>query len=157
MERTLLLLKPDAVQRGLVGRIIDRVEAKGLKIVGLKMLAIPREIAERMYAEHEGKDFHAPLMEFVCSGPAVAMVVEGLDAIAAVRRLLGNTNAREAAAGTVRGDFAMSRRHNLTHGSDSPASAEREIALFFTPEEMLDYQPTMDAWIYGRLADGERT
>lgn len=157
MERTLVLLKPDAVQRGLVGRIIERVETKGLKIVALKMLAISRETAGAMYAEHEGKDFHAPLMEFVCSGPAVAMVVEGLEAVAAVRRLLGDTKAREAAAGTVRGDFGMSRRHNLTHGSDSPASAEREIPLFFTPEELLDYEQTLDGWIYGRLADGKRT
>ncbi|MFP3938216.1 MAG: nucleoside-diphosphate kinase [Phycisphaerae bacterium] len=157
MERTLLLLKPDAIQRCLVGRIISRVEEKGLKIVGLKMLMVSRETAGAMYAQHEGKDFHAPLMEFVCSGPVVAMVVEGLEAIAAVRRLLGDTKAREAAAGTVRGDFGMSRRHNLTHGSDSAASAEREIALFFSPDELLDYEQTTDCWTYGRLADGTRT
>ncbi|MGC9454618.1 MAG: nucleoside-diphosphate kinase [Phycisphaerae bacterium] len=157
MERTLLLLKPDAVQRALVGRIISRVEDKGLKIVALRMLSVSRETASRMYAEHEGKDFHEPLMEFICSGPVVAMVVEGLEAIATVRRLVGDTNAREAPPGSVRGDFGMSRRHNLCHGSDSAESAGREIALFFAPGDIVDYEQTLDGWTYGRLDDGTRT
>jgi nucleoside-diphosphate kinase len=157
MERTLVLLKPDAVQRGLLGRIIGRIEAKGLKIVGVKMLAVPDPAARAMYAEHEAKDFHAPLLAFLASGPSVAMVVEGLEAITVVRRLLGATNAREAAPGTVRGDLAMSRRHNLAHGSDSPASAEREIDLFFRSDELHDYDLTSDGWVYDRLEDGRRT
>ena len=157
MERTLVLLKPDAVQRRLVGRIVGRLEAKGLKVVGMKMVTVSPADARAMYAEHEGKDFHAPLVEFLTSGPSVAAVVEGVEAIAVVRRLLGDTNAREAAGGTVRGDLALSRRHNLAHGSDSPEAAEREIELLFRPDELADYELTTDRWVYGRLADGGRT
>jgi len=157
MQRTLVLLKPDAVGRRLVGRIVDRIERKGLKIVAMKMLRVAEPAAREMYAEHEGKGFHAPLLEFLTSGPSVAMAVEGLEAIGVVRRLLGATSAPEAAPGSVRGDFGLSRRHNLAHGSDSPQAAEREIELLFRPEELMDYEPAADGWIYGRLADGRRT
>ena len=150
MERTLLLLKPDAVQRGLIGRILERFEAKGLKIVAMKMLRVTDELAEQMYGEHEGKDFYEPLIEFITGGPVVSVVLEGLDVIAIVRKLIGPTFGPDAPGGTVRGDFGASRRYNLVHGSDSPQSAQREIGMFFKPEELVDYELGISDWIYAR-------
>mgnify|MGYP001463899673 CR=1 FL=1 len=147
-ERTLIVVKPDAVHRQLVGRIVDRFESKGLKLVALKMLAVPPELARRMYAEHEGKDFHAPLLEFITAGPVVAMVLEGVGAVAVARKLIGPTFGPDAPGGTIRGDFGLSRRYNLIHGSDSPASAQREIALFFRPDEVIEYDLHGERWIY---------
>lgn len=148
MERTLIVCKPDAVQRGLIGRIVDRFERKGLKIVGLKMLQVGDELARRMYSVHEGKDFHAPLLEFITAGPVVVMVVEGLGAVAVCRGLMGPTFGPDAPGGTIRGDFGMSRRYNLIHGSDSPESAASEIPLFFEAAELADYQRPADRWTY---------
>lgn len=130
-QRTLLLLKPDAVRRGLVGRIISRFEAKGLTIVALEQRNIEVELADQHYADHVDKDFYPPLREFVTSGPLVALVLEGEQAIDIVRAINGATDGRKAAPGTVRGDFSLSNRENLVHGSDSEESAGREIALWF--------------------------
>ncbi|MBC7221715.1 nucleoside-diphosphate kinase [Candidatus Bipolaricaulota bacterium] len=149
MERTLVLLKPDAVQRRLVGRIISRIEEKGLKIVGLKMLRVSRELAEKHYAEHREKPFYPELVSFITSAPVVAMVVEGPKAVEVVRKLMGKTNPLEAEPGTIRGDFGLSVTMNLIHGSDSPSSAAREIALFFHEEEILTYNTADSAWLGG--------
>jgi len=149
-ERTLVLIKPDAVQRGLVGRILSRFEAKGLKIVGMKLLRVGDDLAKTMYAEHEGKDFHEPLLAFITAGPVVAVVLEGLGAIANVRKLMGPTFGPDAPPGTIRGDFGASRRYNLLHGSDSPTSAEREIAIFFRPDQVVEYEMVISNWTYAR-------
>jgi len=154
MEQTLILLKPDAVARRLTGRIIERFERKGLRIVAMKMLEVSPELARRMYAEHDARDFHGPLVEFITAGPAVAMVLAGNDAVAVARRLIGPTFGPDAPGGTIRGDFAMSRRYNLVHGSDSPQSARREIALFFEPDELSDGWASADEWVYA-TQDGE--
>jgi nucleoside-diphosphate kinase len=130
-ERTLVLLKPDAVRRGLVGEVISRFEAKGLGIVRMELRTIDGEIADRHYAEHVERDFYPPLREFVTGGPLVAMVLEGDEAIAVVRALAGATDGRQAAPGTIRGDLSLSNRGNLVHGSDSAESAERELAIWF--------------------------
>ena len=148
MERTLVMLKPDAVHRALVGRILARLEEKGLKIVALKMARIDRRLAERHYAPHKGKDFYEPLLRFVTSGPMVFLVLEGKGAVAVVRKMLGATFGPAADAGTIRGDFAVSNRFNLVHGSDSPESAAQEIALFFRPEELIDWEPAAWRWTY---------
>lgn len=153
MERTLILLKPDAVQRGLVGRVIDRFEAKGFKIVGMKFMQVSRELAERHYAEHKGKDFYEPLLAFITAGPIVAMVLEGLEAVRVTRAMIGGTFGPDAAAGTIRGDFGLSKRYNLVHGSDSPATADREIGLYFRPDELLEYGRPADAWTYARRGE----
>ncbi len=153
MERTLILLKPDAVQRQIVGRILSRFEDKGVKIVAMKMLQVSDELASQMYAEHEGKGFYAPLMAFITAAPVVAVVLEGVGAIAIVRKLIGQTFGPDADPGTIRGDFGASRRYNLIHGSDSQASAEREIPLFFKPEELLDYDVLTAGWVYARQGD----
>jgi nucleoside-diphosphate kinase len=153
MERTLVVLKPDAVQRQLVGRIVSRLEAKGLKLVGLKMLSVSTELAERMYEGHKGKDFYAPLMEFITASPVVAMVLEGVNTIAVTRSLMGPTFGPDAPGGTIRGDFGMSMRYNLVHGSDSPESAAREIPLFFADDELVTYELRDEAWIYARSGD----
>jgi nucleoside-diphosphate kinase len=130
-QRTLVLLKPDTVRRGLVGEVLRRFEAKGLTIVALDQRTISAETADRHYAEHVGKDFYPPLRDFVTSGPLVAMVLEGDEAVEVVRAINGATDGRRAAPGTIRGDLSLSNRENLVHGSDSPESAEREIALWF--------------------------
>jgi len=130
-QRTLLLLKPDAVRRGLVGEILGRFEAKGLSLVTLEMCTIDQAMADEHYAEHVGKDFYPPLRDFVTSGPMVAAILEGDEAVAIVRALNGATDGRKAAPGTIRGDLSLSNRENLVHGSDSPESAEREIKLWF--------------------------
>ena len=130
-ERTLVLLKPDTVRRGLVGEVMSRFEAKGLSILRMELRTIDGEIADRHYAEHVERDFYPPLREFVTSGPLVAMVLEGDEAVDVVRAINGATDGRKAAPGTIRGDLSLSNRENLVHGSDSPESAEREIALWF--------------------------
>jgi len=145
-ERTLVLCKPDAVQRGLVGAIVQRFERKGLQLVGMKMMRVDEELASRHYAEHLEKAFYPNLRDFVTSSPIVAMAIEGENAVDVVRALVGATNPQAAAAGTIRGDFGLDLTMNLVHGSDSRASAEREVALFFAPEELHDYELTMRAW-----------
>lgn len=153
MERTLILVKPDGVQRGLVGPILGRFEQRGFKIVGLKLLRVSRELAERHYAEHVGKPFYPTLITYLTAGPVVAAVLEGPGAIATVRTMLGKTNPLEAAPGTIRGDFGVETERNLVHASDGAESASREIALFFSDNELLDYRRATDPWVL-RLADG---
>ncbi len=148
MERTYLMIKPDGVQRGITGEIITRFEKKGLKLVGLKMLRIPRETAEKHYAEHVGKPFFGPLLEYITSGPVVAMVVEGRGAVATAREMMGSTNPLKAAPGTIRAIYGLDTGRNIIHGSDSPASAEREIGIFFRPEELVEYGRDIDRWLY---------
>ena len=153
MERTLVVIKPDAVQRQLIGRIVARFEDKGLRVAALKLTQVAEPVAREMYRPHEGKHFYEPLVEFLTAGPVVTMVLEGLDAIAVVRKMLGRTTAREAEPGTIRGDFGMSQRYNLVHGSDSPESARREIGLLFASGEMCEYQAPAARWVYARLGD----
>ncbi|MDY0018554.1 MAG: nucleoside-diphosphate kinase [Anaerolineae bacterium] len=147
MEQTLLILKPDTVQRGLIGEVISRIEQRGLRISGMKMMQITSSLAAQHYAEHQGKSFYDPLIAFITSAPVVVMVVSGPQAIAIMRAMMGKTDAREAAPGTIRGDYGLSNRHNLIHGSDSPESAQREIALFFKPGELYDYKRVIEPWI----------
>lgn len=146
-DRTFVLLKPDAVQRGLVGTIVARFESRGLKLVGLKMLCLSRGLAEAYYAEHEGKAFFEPLMSYIASGPVVAMVLEGDGAVSIVRKMMGATDAAKAEPGTIRGDLALTIGRNVIHGSDSPESAKREIGLFFKPEELHEYRRVDEAWL----------
>ncbi|SEN25298.1 nucleoside-diphosphate kinase [Paenibacillus sp. OV219] len=147
MERTFLMVKPDGVQRGLIGEIVSRFERKGLKLVAAKFMMITPELAERHYAEHIGKPFYPPLVAFVTSGPVFAMVWQGDNVIGLTRALIGKTDALEAAPGTIRSDFAVHTNFNLIHGSDSPQSAEREIGIFFAPHELVDYNQTIQQWI----------
>lgn len=151
MERTLVLLKPDCVQRRLMGRVLTRFEDKGLNIIAMKMMRITPELSRRHYAEHVNKPFYPALESFITGGPLVAMVVQGLEAIRVVRDMLGATNGLKAAAGTIRGDFSSSRQMNLVHASDGPEAAQREIEIYFRPEELCDYQPTITPWL--RAAD----
>lgn len=137
MERTLILIKPDGVRRGLIGEIVRRIERKGLRIIALKMIRVTKELADRHYAEHVEKPFFPELRAFITSGPTVAMVVQGDEAVGLSRKLMGATKFTEAEAGTIRGDFAFSMTENLVHGSDSPESSEREIGLFFSDDEIL--------------------
>ncbi len=148
MERTFVMVKPDGVHRGFIGEIISRLERKGLKIVGMKMTKISTELAKEHYAEHKEKPFFNNLVDFITSGPVVAMVVEGKNAIKVVRNLVGATNPAEAAPGTIRGDFGLDVGRNIVHASDSPSSAEREISLFFKPEEIVEYEKVDEKWIY---------
>lgn len=148
MERTYVMVKPDGVQRQLVGEIITRFEKKGLKITGLKLMQIPRSLAGEHYGEHKGKPFFAPLVDYITSGPVVAMVLEGKDAVSTAREMMGATNPLKAAPGTIRGTYGMDIGRNVIHGSDSPASAEREINLFFRPEELVSCDRSLDRWIY---------
>jgi nucleoside-diphosphate kinase len=148
-EKTLILIKPDGVQRLLVGRLIERYERRGLRIVGLKLMAVGRDLAERHYAEHREKPFFTGLVEFITSAPLVAMVVEGPNAIRVCRDINGATRPHEAAPGTIRGDFALETSQNIVHASDSPESAERELALWFAPGELLDYARDVDRWVLG--------
>ncbi|SFH00118.1 nucleoside diphosphate kinase [Desulfotomaculum arcticum] len=148
MERTYVMVKPDGVQRNLVGEIISRFEKKGLKIAALKMLQITRELAERHYGEHKGKPFFEPLVEYITSGPVVAMVLEGKDAVSTARDMMGATNPLKAAPGTIRGTFGMDIGRNVIHGSDAVESAGREINIFFAPEEIIEYKRATDSWIY---------
>ncbi len=148
MERTFVMVKPDGVQRGLVGEIISRLERKGLKIVAIKMLKIPMEMAEKHYEEHKNKPFFSSLISYITSGPVIAMVIEGKNAVKVVRKLVGATNPAEAEPGTIRGDFGLDLGRNVVHASDSIASAEREIRLFFKDDEILNYERDLDAWVY---------
>ncbi len=147
MQRTLVLAKPDAVQRGLVGEIIGRFERKGLKLVGLRLLNVSRQLAEEHYAVHAGKHFYAGLVEFITSGPVAALALEGPDAIAVVRKMVGRTMPGEAEPGTIRGDLGVSGLRNLIHASDAPETAEAELKLWFGEGALLDYTRDVDAWI----------
>jgi nucleoside-diphosphate kinase len=147
MERTLVLIKPDGVQRGLVGEIVGRFERKGLKLVGLRMLDVSRELAERHYAVHAGKHFYAGLVEFIVSGPVAAVALEGPDAIAVVRRLVGRTMPNEAEPGTIRGDLGISGLRNLIHASDAPETAASELAMWFDSADLVAYGRAIDSWI----------
>jgi nucleoside-diphosphate kinase len=149
MQQTLILLKPDCVQRRLVGEITRRFERKGLRLVGLKLVQASRDVAEKHYAIHKGKPFYDPLLRFITSGPTVAMVWEGREAVAVARTLMGATDGTKAPPATIRGDFALSVQNNLVHGSDSPENAAAEIAIWFKPEELVQYSPTDAAWIVG--------
>jgi nucleoside-diphosphate kinase len=149
LERTLVLLKPDCVQRQLAGEVVRRFEQKGLKIVGLKMRQYPRALLEKHYEAHKERPFFDGLVKFMGSGPVVAIALEGKDAIEVVRKLMGKTNARQAEPGTIRGDLGMSFSTNLVHGSDSPEAAKKELALFFSePGELVDWTPTLLPWQY---------
>jgi nucleoside-diphosphate kinase len=149
MDRTLIIFKPDCVQRRLVGQILQRFEAKGLRIAALKTLQVDRALGEQHYAEHKGKPFFEGLIQFITGGPVVVGVLQGNEAITVVRTMLGATNGTAAAPGTVRGDFSISKQNNLIHGSDSPESADREIALWFKPGEVLDYTLAGHEWVFG--------
>jgi nucleoside-diphosphate kinase len=146
-ERTLILIKPDGVQRALIGRIVDRYEQRGLRIVGMKMLGVPRDLAEQHYDVHRDKPFFAGLIEFITSGPLVAMCLEGPNAISVCREINGATRPSQAAPGSIRGDLALDTGHNLVHGSDSPETAAREVALWFKPDELVDYSRDLDRWV----------
>ncbi|MFB6354530.1 MAG: nucleoside-diphosphate kinase [Halobacteriales archaeon] len=148
-ERTFVMAKPDAVQRGLVGEIVSRLEDRGLKLVGGKFMRIDRDLAEDHYAEHEGKPFFEDLVEFIIAGPVFAMVWEGQDAVAQVRAMMGATDPAEAAPGTIRGDYGLDLGRNVVHGADTePGSNEREIELFFDDDELVDYERIDEAWLY---------
>ncbi|TXK81408.1 nucleoside-diphosphate kinase [Paenibacillus sp. N3.4] len=147
MEKTFLMVKPDGVQRGLIGEIMKRFEQKGFQLIGSKLTVMSREQAEFHYAEHKGKDFYERLVNFITSGPVFAMVWEGEQVIALSRTMIGKTNSLEAAPGTIRGDFAVHTNLNLIHGSDSPESAAREIGNFFNSEEIFAYSKVIQTWI----------
>ncbi|MGA8417437.1 MAG: nucleoside-diphosphate kinase [Candidatus Dormiibacterota bacterium] len=149
MERTLVLVKPDGVQRRLIGALITRFEQRGLHLVALRMLRMDRDLAERHYAEHRGKPFFAGLVEFITSAPVVAMVWEGEDAVTQVRSMMGATNPSAAAPGSIRGDLAVSIGNNVVHGSDSPERGAEEVALFFEPADLLEWNATDTAWVHG--------
>ncbi len=148
MERTFLAIKPDGVQRKLVGEIIRRFEAKGFTLVGLKLMNVSRELAETHYGVHRERPFFAGLVEFITSGPVVAMVWEGEGVIASARKIIGATNPLNAEPGTIRGDFGVNVGRNLIHGSDAPETAQQEISLWFKDEELVSWQPTIMGWIH---------
>lgn len=148
METTLIFLKPDAVQRGLIGPIVSRFEAKGLTFVGMKLMNVPKDLAEKHYAEHAGKPFYDGLIQFVTSSPVLVMALRGVNAIAVCRTLIGATNGQKADPGTIRGDFGMSGGYNMIHGSDSAESAERELKLWFKDGELAQIDKTLDQWVY---------
>jgi nucleoside-diphosphate kinase len=148
MERSLIILKPDAVQRGLIGPILTRLEQRGLKLAGLKLMRIDEGLARRHYAVHEGKPFFAGLVEYIVSGPVVVVVVTGKNVISMVRNTVGATNPAQAAPGTIRGDFGVEIGRNLIHASDSPENGEKEIALFFQDRELVSLERSIDRWIY---------
>jgi nucleoside-diphosphate kinase len=148
MERTLVLIKPDGVQRGLVGPILARFEARGLKFVSLKLMQVPTDLAERHYAEHQGKPFYPGLISYITAAPIVAMVLEGTNVVSAVRKMVGVTKASEADSGTIRGDYAIEIGRNLVHASDGVETAQREVALWFTEAELLSWKRDTDRWIF---------
>ncbi len=148
MERTYLMLKPDAVQRGLCGEIVSRFERKGLKLIGMKFMSIPKATAEKHYGEHKGKKFYDSLISYITSGPVLAMVWEGKNVVSVCRGMMGKTDPQDSAPGTIRGDYGMDLGVNIIHGSDSPESAEREISIFFAPEELVEYERSADRWTY---------
>lgn len=148
MERTLVLVKPDGVQRGLIGEITTRLERRGLRLVGAKFLMVNQELAEIHYAIHKGKPFYEGLIAYITSAPVMAMVWEGPNAIAAVRQTMGSTKPIEAEPGTVRHDFGLEVGRNLTHASDSPENGISEVALWFSPDELIDWERDLDRWIF---------
>lgn len=152
LERTLIIIKPDAVERGLIGEIVTRFERRGLRIAAMKMMQIDDDLARRHYAIHEGKPFYEPLIRYITSSPVVAMVLEGSDAIEVVRRTMGATDPAEAAPGTIRADFSLEIGRNLVHGSDGPETAAFEVSLFFEEDEILSYERGVDCWIFEREA-----
>jgi nucleoside-diphosphate kinase len=147
VEKTFIMLKPDAVQRGLVGQVIARFEAKGCKLVGMKLISVDRALAEQHYAEHREKSFFEPTVTYITSSPVVAMVWEGKNVVAIARELMGSTNPASANPGSIRGSFGMDISRNVIHGSDSVTSAEREIALYFKPEEIIEYRKAGEEWL----------
>jgi len=149
MERSLILIKPDAIQRGLAGIIISRLERRGLKIVAMKMLQMDKILAQRHYGIHQGKAFFNDLVDFITSSPIVAAVFEGERAVEVIRQTMGATDPAKASAGSIRGDFGLDIQQNLVHGSDSVENAGKEISLFFAPEEILDYSKEIDRWVTG--------
>ena len=149
MERTLVLLKPDCVQRRLIGAILQRFEQKGLRLLGLKLVQASRALAEQHYAVHKGKPFYESLLQFLTAGPTVAMIWEGREAVAVARNLMGPTDGAKAPPGTIRGDFAISVQNNLVHGSDSADNAKLELALWFRPEELVEWKPADAPWVTG--------
>ncbi|AFY75836.1 MAG: nucleoside-diphosphate kinase [Hydrococcus sp. C42_A2020_068] len=148
MERTFIMVKPDGVQRNLVGEVIRRFEAKGFTLVGLKMMKVSRELAEQHYDVHRERPFFGSLVEFICSAPVVAMVWEGDGVVASARKLIGATNPLASEPGTIRGDFGVSIGRNLIHGSDAIETAQREISLWFAPEELVSWEPANKSWLY---------
>ena len=148
MERTLIIFKPDTVQRGLCGQILSRFENKGLQIAGLKFMKIARETAEIHYAPHKGKGFYEGLVKFMTSSPVVVVALQGKNAIAIARKMMGATFGSNAEPGTIRGDFGVSNSFNLIHGSDSPEAAAKELGLFFKADELLDWTPAIQTWVY---------
>lgn len=148
MDRTLIIFKPDAVQRGLCGQILTRFEQKGLQIVGMKFMKIPTQLAETHYEPHKGKPFYPGLVKFMTSSPVVVLALEGKGAIDISRKMMGKTFGSQAEPGTIRGDFGVSNSFNLIHGSDSPESAARELKLFFKAEELIDWTPAGQGWVY---------
>jgi len=150
LERTFVIIKPDAVQRGLIGEITSRLEKRGLRLVAAKFIIVSRSLAEAHYAVHVDKPFYAGLVNYITTAPVMAMVWEGLDAIAAVRQTMGKTNPLEADPGTIRHDFALGISRNLTHASDSPETADKEIALWFNSEELFNWDRNVDPWIFGK-------
>lgn len=148
MERTFIMVKPDGVQRGLVGEVIQRLEKKGFTLVGLKLVQVSRELAEAHYGVHRERPFFAGLVQFIISSPVVAMVWEGEGVVASCRKIIGATNPLESDPGTIRGDFGIEIGRNLIHGSDAVETAQNEIALWFKPEELASWQPSLSTWIY---------
>ncbi|MGD6856936.1 nucleoside-diphosphate kinase [Bacillus infantis] len=147
MEKTFLMVKPDGVQRNLVGEIVSRFEKKGFQLAGGKLMVISKELAEQHYGEHKERPFFGELVDFITSGPVFAMVWEGVNVIATARQMMGSTNPKDAAPGTIRGDFAVTVGKNIIHGSDSPESAEREIGLFFNESELAGYSKLINDWV----------
>lgn len=146
MEQTLIILKPDAVQRRLIGRILQRFEDKGLRIAAMKLMRISRQLAERHYEVHKGKPFYPGLIEYITSGPVIVMVLAGPQIVAVTRKMMGKTFGFEAEPGTIRGDFGISRTLNLVHGSDAPETAEKEISLYFSKDEMVEFAMCDEPW-----------
>ncbi|KAA0008365.1 MAG: nucleoside-diphosphate kinase [Thermoplasmata archaeon] len=148
MERTFVMIKPDGVQRRLIGKVIERLEQSGLKIVAMKFLHVSKELAEKHYEVHKGKPFYDGLIKYITSGPVVAMVIEGLNAIERVRNLVGATDPQKAMPGTIRGDFAQHIGRNIIHASDAKETAEKEIKLWFSEDEIIDYEIIDESWVY---------
>ncbi|WP_433742852.1 nucleoside-diphosphate kinase [Falsibacillus pallidus] len=148
MEKTFLMVKPDGVQRGVIGEIVARFEKKGFHLAGAKLMSISKELAEQHYGEHKERPFFGELVDFITSGPVFAMVWEGENVISTARLMMGATNPKESAPGTIRGDYAVTVGKNIIHGSDSPESAEREIGLFFKQEELVEYSKLISEWVY---------
>jgi nucleoside-diphosphate kinase len=148
VERTLIIIKPDGVQRGLTGEIIRRFEQRGLKIAGMKFMMVPRSLAEQHYAIHQGKPFYEGLVSYIVSGPVLVMALEGTSAVSAARMTIGETSPAKAAAGTIRGDLGLEIGRNLVHGSDSPENGEKEVALWFKQDELISWQRSTDSWVF---------